>query len=141
VDTLKINSITTLIKELPQTHVVELQNNLIFLLPKNYQVGNKNLPPLSQYIDYSEYNDIVDIFNQQSELLVQDINTLVLFSTKPFNLRLNLTNEILQNIYQFSYTSSNIIDVYVSNSSTTDNIDISYLYANTNLLGSSYVYT
>ncbi len=140
-DTLKINSITTLIKELPQTHVVELQNNLIFLLPKNYQVGNKNLPPLSQYIDYSEYNDIVDIFNQQSELLVQDINTLVLFSTKPFNLRLNLTNEILQNIYQFSYTSSNIIDVYVSNSSTTDNIDISYLYANTNLLGSSYVYT
>lgn len=140
-DTLKINSITTLIKELPQTHVVELQNNLIFLLPTNYQVGNKNLPPLSQYIEYSEYNDIVDIFNQQSELLVQDINTLVLFSTKPFNLRINLTNEILQNIYQFSYTSANIIDVYVSNSSTTDNIDISYLYANTNLLGSSYVYS
>lgn len=137
-DTLKINSITTLIKELPQTNIVELQNNLIFLLPTNYQVGNKNLPALSQYIEYSSMDEL---FTTTSELLVQDINTLVLFSTKPFNLRINLTNEILQNIYQFSYTSSNIIDVYVSNSSTSNSVDISYLYANTNLLGSSYVYS
>lgn len=137
-DTLKLNSITTLLKELPQQNTIELQNNLLLLKPNNYNIGNKNLPMLATYIDT---NDLISIFNTNSELLVQDINTIVLFSTNPFHLRININNEILENIYQFSYTSSNNIDIYVFNTSTTDEVNISYLYANTTLLGSSYVYT
>jgi hypothetical protein len=49
--------------------------------------------------------------------------------------------EILENLYQFTYTATKAIDIYVANFSTLDPVDIQYVIANTNLLGSSYVYS
>lgn len=129
--TIKINTILTLVKEFPQDHVVELLNSLILLLPTNHQVGIRNLP-----ISIDEDN----MFDDISELLISDVNTVMLFSTKPFHLRIN-NGEILENLYQFTYTATKAIDIYVANFSTLDPVDIQYVIANTNLLGSSYVYS
>lgn len=135
-NTIKINTILTLIKELPQQNTTELLNSLILLAPTNYQVGIRNLPVLS-----SDEETVIELFNSTSELLVQDTNTIMLFSTKPFYLRINTDNEILENIYQFTYTATKAIDIYVANLSIEDPVDIQYVIANTNLLGSSYVYS
>lgn len=135
-NTIKINTILTLIKELPQQNTTELLNSLILLAPTNYQVGIRNLPVLS-----SDEETVIELFNSTSELLVQDTNTIMLFSTKPFYLRINIDNEILENIYQFTYTATKAIDIYVANLSIEDPVDIQYVIANTNLLGSSYVYS
>lgn len=137
-ETIKLNTIVELIKTDPQQKSIELLNSLIFVLPTNYQVGSKNLLVLS---DLPDDASLENLFNITSELLVSDINTIILFSTKPFNLRINLDGEILDNVYQFSYTSATEIDIYVSNHSLEDEVDISYIFANTTLLGSSYVYS
>jgi len=133
---IKLNTVLTLLKELPQQNTTELVNSLILLAPTNYQVGIRNLPILSP-----NEETITDLFNSTSELLVQDVNTIMLFSTKPFYLRINIDNEILENIYQFTYTASKAIDIYVANLSIDDPVDVQYVIANTNLLGSSYVYS
>jgi len=138
-DTIKLNTIISLLKQEPQQNIVELLNSLVFLLPTDYNNGNKNLPLLSEIPD--EYSTLEELFSITNELLVNDANTIILFSTKPFNIRINLDGEILENLYHFSYTAARSIDVYVSNHSTEDDVDISYIIATTNLLGSSYVYS
>jgi hypothetical protein len=137
-DTIKLNTILQILKTDPQQQTINLLNSLIFLLPTNYQSGNRNLPVLSELPDDTSTENL---FNITSELLAVDINTVILFSTKPFNIRINISNEILTNLYQFSYTAAQEIDIYISNHSLEDAVDIQYIIANTNLLGSSYVYS
>jgi hypothetical protein len=138
-DTIKLNTILTLLKQEPQQKQIELLNSLVFLLPINYITGNKHLSKIEQ--ELPEDLSLENLFNIYNELLVTDANTIILFSTKPFNIKINIDGEILPNIYQFSYTSADTIDLYVSNHSLEDDVDITYIVANTDLLGSSYVYS
>ena len=138
-DTLKLNTIITLLKQLPQQHNIELLNHLTFLLPTNYQSGNRQLDKILELPE--DDTSVENLFNITNDLLVNDVNTIILTSLKPFNLRINLDNEILENLYNFTYSAAKSIDVYVSNHSTEDDVDIQYIIASTNLLGSSYVYS
>ena len=83
---------------------------------------------------------ILNLFDTYNEIFVTDSNTVILSSNIPFYLRIN-SSLILENIYNFTYVSSNQIDVYVANLSTETDVIINYVIANTDLLGSSYVYS
>lgn len=138
-DTLQINTVVNLLKQEPQQQVIQILNNLLLLLPTNYQAGNRFIQKIMN--ELPDDTSVENLFQIYNELLVSDSNTIILYSKTPFYLRINETNEILENIYNFTYTASKAIDLYVANLSVETDNTINYIIANTNLLGSSYVYS
>ena len=137
-DTLQLNQIVNLLKPLPQQNTQQLLNNLLLLQASNYQQGNRKLNKITN--ELPDDQSILNLFSIYNEIFVTDVNTVILSSTIPFYLRIN-SSLILENIYNFTYVSSNQIDVYVANLSTETDVIINYVIANTDLLGSSYVYS
>ena len=137
-DTLQLNQIVNLLKPLPQQNTQQLLNNLLLLQASNYQQGNRKLNKITN--ELPDDQSILNLFSIYNEIFVTDVNTVILSSTIPFYLRIN-NDTILENIYNFTYNASSTIDIYVANLNTENDVEICYIIANTDLLGSSYVYS
>ena len=137
-DTLQLNQIVNLLKPLPQQNIQQLLNNLLLLQASNYQQGNRKLNKITN--ELPDDQSILNLFSIYNEIFVTDVNTVILSSTIPFYLRIN-NDTILENIYNFTYNASSTIDIYVANLNTENDVEICYIIANTDLLGSSYVYS
>ncbi len=138
-DLLSINIITTLLKQNNPTQT--LLNELLVLLPTNYIVGSKTLSSITEELPSgSTLEEVFDIYSEKIDNYNIGCNTIILFSEKPFSLRINSTNEILTNIYHFSYSGDNI-EIHVCNTSLEEDLTINYIMGNSQILGSDYVYT
>jgi hypothetical protein len=134
---IKLNIISSLLKEDPTTPVLDLLNELILL---NHTDLNNGIKTLSSLTEVSSGSSTEELFELNSILLIDSCNTVVLFSETPFLLRIG-SGEIWEDVYHFSFTSVTPIDIYVSNHSTEDDVTIRYLSAQSDVLGSSYVYS
>jgi len=134
-DLIKLNIVSSLLRESPQEPELTLLNELILLNHSSISNGTKTLLALTESTSGAS---VEELFEYNNILLAEICNTIVLFSDRPFCVRVNL-GEILENIYHYSFTSDNTFDIYVSNHNEED-IVLKYITAQSSVLDSSYVY-
>ena len=148
---IKIDIKGKLLTEDPQDQVIDLLSSNILLNQDGYSNGVLSLSSIpsgssitavtSGSSGSTEVTDAIEnFFLTNGEILVEECNTIILFSEYPFDLQIN-QGDIQTNIYHYSLTSDDYFSVQVANRSESNDVELRYLIASSSLLGSSYVHT
>ena len=148
---IKIDMKGKLLTEDPQDQVIDLLSSNILLNQDGYSNGVLSLSSIpsgssitaitSGSSGSTEVTDAIEnFFLTNGEILVDECNTIILFSEYPFDLQIN-DNNIQTNLYHYSLTSDDYFSVQVANRSESNDVELRYLIASSSLLGSSYVHT
>ncbi len=145
---IKIDMKGKLLTEDPQDQVIDLLSSNILLNQDGYSNGVLSLSSIpsgssitSSSSGSSEVTDAIEnFFLTNGEILVDECNTVILFSEYPFDLQIN-QGDIQTNLYHYSLTSDDYFSVQVANRSESNDVELRYLIASSSLLGSSYVHT
>jgi hypothetical protein len=137
---IKLDTKITLISEEPQEQVLNILSSNLLLTQTNYNSGTLSL---SSITSGSSGTSISELFELNSELLTSSCNTAFIFCDYPFDLQLNYSGEIHIDLYHFalSCSTNTFFSISIANRSEENDIVVRYLLAETDVLGSSYVYT
>ena len=133
---IKIDMKGKLLTEDPQDQVIDLLSSNILLNQDGYSNGVLSLSSITS----GSSGTATELFLINGEILVDECNTIILFSEYPFDLQIN-DNNIQTNLYHYSLTSDDYFSVQVANRSESNDVELRYLIASSSLLGSSYVHT
>jgi len=133
---IKIDMKGKLLTEDPQDQVLDLLSSNILLNQEGYSNGVLSLSSITS----GSSGTATELFLINSEILINECNTIILFSEYPFDLQID-DNNIQTNLYHYSLTSDDYFSVQVANRSESNDVELRYLIASSSLLGSSYVHT
>ena len=133
---IKIDMKGKLLTEDPQDQVIDLLSSNILLNQDGYSNGVLSLSSITS----GSSGTATELFLINGEILVDECNTIILFSEYPFDLQIN-EGDVQTNLYHYSLTSDDYFSVQVANRSESNDVELRYLIASSSLLGSSYVHT
>ena len=133
---IKIDMKGKLLTEDPQDQVIDLLSSNILLNQDGYSNGVLSLSSITS----GSSGTATELFLINGEILVDECNTIILFSEYPFDLQIN-QGDVQTNLYHYSLTSDDYFSVQVANRSESNDVELRYLLASSSLLGSSYVHT
>lgn len=130
-DIIKITSNISVFDINQSTQLKKLFDQVLLLQPNNYYNGKKLLTT-----------------NKTNNLIGQDSNSLLVFSTNGYPFSLTMTSsggtEIISqisNLYTYSFVSNTLFDFEIFNESTLNDVEIAFFIGVNEILSNSYVYS